>query len=134
MLHFGMLQPFMGTLLQAGMACQGQTLYLSLCLRQLGIKQFYNMDTWCKCYETFFVISQSVCRWQAFPAYLGEVSLSCFSLGYAPGLTREHQNRLVKLARGQTLQLIMKISKLWRKKFHKIGPWCLLESLCDWMH
>ncbi len=48
---------------------------LSMKIRELQTKKIYNIDPWCQYFKTLcihnlqsFVISQSVCPWQAFPA------------------------------------------------------------------
>ncbi len=76
-----------------------------------------------QCYKTFygrklrlFIISQSVCHWQAFQpnlmfavkagAYLSKAPFRCSTLGQDPGLTHKHQTRLERLASDKHSSLI----------------------------
>jgi hypothetical protein len=57
-------------------------------------------------------------------AYSSEAShYRCFTLGYAPGLTHKHYNRLVKLAKDKLTSLFKKIHKLRTKVFYNIDTW-----------
>jgi hypothetical protein len=70
-------------------------------------KKFDNIDTWCQHYKTFyirdlqmFLISWSVCPWQAFltnlmfvskaGVYLSEALFKCSALGKAPDQTHKY--------------------------------------------
>ncbi len=73
------------------------SLLLSRKCRALYYKTFYGRNL------RIFVISQSVCPWQAFPAQPrrvrpSEAPFRCSTLGQAPCLTHKHQTRLERLS------------------------------------
>ncbi len=94
-----------------------------------------------QCYKTYygrnlrmFVISQSVCLWQAFPvccnagAYPIEEHFRCSTLGQALGLAHKQQTRLEKFARDKHSSLLQKFVNYEQKKFYNIGPRSHLSS------
>ncbi len=101
-------------------------------------KKFYEIDTWCQCYKPFFcnlqsfVISQSVCPRQAFPAE-SIVSDKARSLPYSGAPERcfnrvgsffknRHYIRLERLAMDKHSSLLRTILNYGCKKFYNIGP------------
>ncbi len=90
-------------------------------------------SAWCLRNITFydgklriFVISQSVCPWQAFPAQSNVCCQGqperCFTW-VGSGLTHKHQTRLEKLGKDKRSSLLRKFVTYGRKKFYRIGPW-----------
>ncbi len=82
---------------------------------------FFDIGSWGLSYKTFycrnlliFVISQSVCPWQVFPA-----QSNVFGWPY-----RKHQTKLDRLARYKHSSLLLKSVNYSSKKFYRIGPWC----------
>ncbi len=119
---------------QAGKACRGQTLQLAANF----LKIFYSIGTRGQCYKTFyvrnlriFVISQSVCPWQAFPAQsnvcLVKQTPTLFkNLSYAPLqdnlLAFPTNNRLVwRAAKDKHSSLLGNFVNYGCKKFYSIG-------------
>ncbi len=104
-------------------------------IHNYGCKKLYEIGPRAQCYKSFFVcdlriflISQSVCPWQVFPAQ----SIDCMeqmkdsSLGQAPVLQTD---QVKQACQGQTLQLITNICKLRQKKFFNIGPRLFISGL-----
>ncbi len=92
-----------------------------------------------QCYKTFyvrnlrkFVISQSVCLWQAFTAqpnvcqkcgaYPSGAPKRRSSLGQTLSITHKRYTRLESLARGKHSNLLRTFVNYGRKKFYNIGP------------
>ncbi len=110
-------------------------------LRQQRRKTFYNIDTWAQCYKTFyccnlriFVISQSGCPWQAFPALSNvcrkgqeptQVKYILFVL-LSGKLWPNPQipDQAGKTFKRQHSSLLRKLVNYGRKKFYNIGPCC----------
>ncbi len=104
---------------------------------------FYNIEPWAQCYKTFyvrnlrmFVISQSACNQQAFPAQSivcgqgQELTLECSLSGASERffnrvgscITNKRQTRLEKLAREKHSSLLRKFETCGRKKFITLSP------------
>ncbi len=109
-----------------------------------GLTQKY--QTRGQCYQTFygrnlrnFVISWNVCPGKPFQpsvmfvgkarAYPSDVTFSCCTLGWAPGITHKYQTRLERLTRDKCFSLLRKFVHYGRKKFYNIGP--RLNSLTE---
>ncbi len=128
----GQAWPYQQTLDLAGKACQRQTLQLIIKSHNLRPYTFYNIGHWAynwNCdYKTFharnlrmFVISWSVCSWQAFPSKSGGQPFSHSTLGQ---LSAQTLYQASKACHGQTLQLITNIHKLrMQKVFIIIVSW-----------
>ncbi len=114
-----------------------QILQLNCPEHHVGEKQFCSIDTWGRCYKTFygrklriFVISQSVCSWRAFPAQSNVCgqgqepthARSTSKVFHSGRLAHKHQTIPVRHARVKHSSLLRKIVTYGRKKFNNIGP------------
>ncbi len=78
----------------------------------LHYKTFYDRNL------CIFIISQSVCPWQAYPS---DAPFRCSTLGQAPGLTHKHQTRLESLDRDKHSSLLLTFVNYGCKKFWAPG-------------